>query len=174
MSLQSNVCVVLAFTFVPSVLVVMHVKKVNRKERETLFGLKWMYPTVMRGFRLPLRSKRDLRSSRMLRNLDRCIYGIFGRACLSRPQGSSSTRILGLLVAWRPICLSRNVGSKQPFLIKWDMRVVLNISRNIIWNIYNNHTQLHILLDYNSSHMFRPNCRAIFSLKMAQELGRNM
>ena len=40
MSLQSNVCVVLAFTFVPSVLVVMHVKKVNRKERETLFGLK--------------------------------------------------------------------------------------------------------------------------------------
>jgi hypothetical protein len=54
-------------------------------------------------------------------------------------------------------------------------------------NIYNRHTQIYILLDYNSSYMFRSNCRAIFrfifeqvectikiSLKMVLQLGRNM
>ena len=34
--------------------------------------------------------------------------------------------------------------------------------------IYICHTQLYILLDYNSSYMFRPNCRPIFRLIFEQ------
>jgi hypothetical protein len=64
------------------------------------------------------------------------------------------------------------VLSEKNWTFKWSILVVLNISYNIIYNIYN--TVIHkfifyyIRLDYISSYIFRPNCRAIFRLVFEQ------
>ena len=60
----------------------------------------------------------------------------------------------------RPEHVAGDFQVRHPRCVEYKLKYYIYIKYS--------HTQLYILLDYNSSYMFRPNCRAIFRLIFEQ------